>query len=360
MARLVLALVLAIVGALVVPSPALAAPPAIHHFNATVSATNLLTLDWQVSGGTRTNLLYIYDAGFQDVGFRQVACPAQQAQGCSTSFRVTRAGTYRYTLSVRNDAMEFANQRAEVTVAAPAAPTAPRRVHVDMLAPTDQTLTWSTPGSGLPGTHYVQLTQPGSLSPIGWNGVTGTQFPLTGSYTVPASSLPVSGEANWSVAHCVQPVAGQAALCSTPTTTGFVVEPAQIAGGFRRSLPAGQATTLSWAGAGNWWYVSAPSLGIGQWRATPSITLPAGSMTAGVHDVEVTSCIFGGACSNRSDTKAPIAGTVTFTAAEGALVLGPTAVATLTPNGGGAPLTLSTTRSGTFHRAVPDLRYPLI
>src|SRR5947208_1721196 len=59
-------ILLAALVASAVASPAGATPPTIQHFTAMLSDLNLITLDWQVSGGDSSNLLYIYD----DVGFR--------------------------------------------------------------------------------------------------------------------------------------------------------------------------------------------------------------------------------------------------------------------------------------------------
>jgi hypothetical protein len=48
-----------------------AATPVIGHFTATLSEKNKITLDWQVSGGNSSSLLYIYET----VGFQAQACP---------------------------------------------------------------------------------------------------------------------------------------------------------------------------------------------------------------------------------------------------------------------------------------------
>lgn len=332
-----------------VPARADAAPPVVHHFTATVTDTNLVTLDWQVSGAS-SNLLYIYD-----LGFRPVSCPGQQPSGCSTSFRVGESGVRRYTLSVRNGS-EFTNVVAEVDVPKLSPPqVAAARVHVDMLDPQDQTLAWTHPASGPIETHFVQVRPHGSFRNLGQgsDGLPGTHFPLDGSHPVTVDDLPDVGAVTWSVSYCIQPVAGQKALCSTSTEVTFAVEPAQLDGPSRRFAPVGQDLALSWSGSGNWWYVSSPSLGVSQWTTTPSITIPGASVTAGVHDVEVTSCIWGGGCSNRVDVVAPAAGTVDQLVDHGTGTLFTPAVATVTPTGGD-PIDLQPSRPGTYYHAVAD------
>src|SRR5690349_2648763 len=170
-----LCVLLATIGALLVPAAARASSMSIQHFTATVSDTNKITLDWQVSGGDSSGMLYIFG-----LGARPQACPARQAVGCSASLRVPRGGVFRFTLSLHNDAMQELNSTIETFVRPLAPPTTPApRIHVDMLDIRPQTLSWTHAGAG-----FVEVTPPDSPLPFT------TRFAPAGSYTVPASSLP--------------------------------------------------------------------------------------------------------------------------------------------------------------------------
>lgn len=319
-----------------------AAPPAIVDFSATVAQRNRITLHWQVEGATASNLLYIYDS----VGFRPVACPDRQPAGCSTSFRVDRGGTHRYTLSVRNDAMEYANRSIDVQISVLSAPAAPARIDVDVLDPQPQTFSWSRSGSG-----FVRLLLPGSAFPPA------VEYPATGSYTVPATDLPV-GRHTYELQYCERFAPNELPLCSPARGMTFVVGPARFAGAYRRFVPAHQPVSLSWSGSGSFWHLSAPSLGIqGVWLTHPSYTVPGQRVIAGLHRIELVSCASGPGgdiCSNRADITAPVAGTVAFAWPDGTSVTADQSVATLAPDAGGDPVELRAARVGTFHRQVAD------
>ncbi len=337
-------IVLAALVAVAIASPAGATPPTIQHFTATRSDLNLITLDWQVSGGDSSNLLYIYD----DIGFRAQACRTlPQPPGCSTTKRVTNGGVYRYTLSVRNAALEFATQTVEITVLdlpAPASQTA--NVDVDMLNVQQQSIWWQHAPSSA-GFVRIYGTAP-FAPPIADNQ------PTTGTYPVPASALAI-GRNIYTIQYCERPPSNSnvPALCSDGVPFVFNVRPAHFAGDYRQFVPAGQSLTLSWSGSGNWWFVEAPSLNIGTWVTQPTYTVPASALTQGVHQFKVTSCIFGGRCSNRFDIYAPQAGVVTFTVGFQSVNQG-TVVGNLAPSSGGTAIPLTAPRTGTFYPIVPS------
>jgi hypothetical protein len=341
--RLAVGLALALIGVIALPTASFAAPPTIGHFTGTVSDSNLVKLDWQVSGGDSSNLLYIYDLGFEP----QSCVSATQPVGCSTTFRVSAGAVYRYTLQVRNASMQFMTATIDVTVPPLTGPTTPAaRVDVDMLNVQPQTLSWTHTGTG-----YVKITPPGAFGP------TATNYPATGSLAIPVSSLPL-GTNTYRLAYCLKPDPNGAAICSAATPMNFVVGPARFTGPYRHFTAVSQAVTLNWGGSGNEWFLSAPTLGVsGVWLNTPSYTIPAANVVAGVHQVTLVSCSFsssGNVCANRVDDVAAAAGTVHFLVANNTLVAAGTTVATVTPDGGVAVQNLTAARDGTFYQNVAE------
>jgi hypothetical protein len=124
-----------------------------------------------------------------------------------------------------------------------------------------------------------------------------------------------------------------------------------LRGDYRQFVPVGQSLPLAWSGSGNLWFLEAPSLGIGVWLGQPTYTAPASALAEGVHTFKVTSCMFGGKCSNRFDIYAPQAGTVTFTVGTEPVNKGDV-VGNLAPSGGGNPIPLTAPRTGTFYPLV--------
>ncbi|MGO9876796.1 MAG: hypothetical protein ACLPVY_23725 [Acidimicrobiia bacterium] len=319
------------------PTAAGASPVSIVHFTALVSNTNEVTLDWQVRGGDSSGTLNI-----SGVGVQPQTCPVRQAVGCSTSLRVANAGVFRYTLSVHNDARQVARSTIEVSVKPPPPPSTPSpRVDVDMLNIHSQTLSWSHDGSG-----FVEIFPPDSARPYG------RRFPPTGTFAVRTSSLPI-GRSTFYVSYCVDPPLNKVPFCSAGTPVTYAVGPAEFSGPYRKFVPADQNLRLSWSGSGNAWLLNAPTLGITKWLTSPSFTIPAADVTAGVHEISVVSCSLQAStdrCSNRFDVISTVAGTVRFTVASGAGVGAGQSVGTLTPDRGGDAEILTAPRDGTFRR----------
>lgn len=334
----VVGLVVGLLTGVAAPAPAGAVPPTL-----TVTANrvggNGIALAWTVSGGDSSNLLYVYsdNQSIGDPGFKAQHCGGSSTS-CSTTVRVPTGGAYRFTVSVKNDAGEFTNRSVEVVVPALSPPTLPASqvlTSVDMFAVGPRTFSWSHSGAG-----YALITKPGALAPLA------TTFPATGSYTVPASELPL-GRSAWSVQYCEG--TGSERLCSDPSQAGFVVGPARFEGPERRFVAQGTALPLSWAGSGNAWFISDPQLGPGEWLSTPQWTFPA-SAAPGFHEVTLVSCSFSGSgarCSNRVDITAPVGGVVHFDVASGGSVTAGQRVGTVTPPGG-SPVALTAPRGGSF------------
>jgi hypothetical protein len=73
--------------------------PANPCFRATVSLENRVTLEWRVVNSG--SLVYIYDdfgPNYDDVGIKAAVCRSGAGDGCTTSFRVSEGGFYRWQL----------------------------------------------------------------------------------------------------------------------------------------------------------------------------------------------------------------------------------------------------------------------
>jgi hypothetical protein len=109
--------------------------PARPCFRATLSLENQVTLEWRVVNSTP--LIYIYDdfgPHYDDVGIKAAAC--KSGDGCSTSFRVSEGGFYRWQLMAEHSRGQRTHVPLSITIPAPFAPTeVAGGGFVDMLAP---------------------------------------------------------------------------------------------------------------------------------------------------------------------------------------------------------------------------------
>jgi hypothetical protein len=293
---------------------ALGGPPTIQGFNATISNFNKVTLTWQTEGGDPSNLLYIYGPSLKgaatlDVGF--------QLQDGTTSFRVP-FGTHRYTLAVRSAASERMTRQIEVDVAPPPPPDiiSATELRVNMFDRVAQTISWAP----VPDT-FVQMLMP--------NGTQATT--ASSSYQVTSAELQSLqfGRHRYRLTTCRNVTDGDP-YCGESSSVYVHIGGAKFDGDFRQFVPSGQGAGVSWSGSGNFWHLSSASLGIDQWLLTPSYSILAAKLKPGAHTLRLTTCNYAAVteCSNRSDVKASVAGTVSeIMVGLDQLVLGGTVVA---------------------------------
>jgi hypothetical protein len=338
---IVLVPLLAVAFTTLTPSRALSAAPLIQNFTATVTDTNLITLDWTITDGAASSFV---DLG--ELGRFPQSCPSVQPVGCSTSVRVMLAGVQRYTLSVADSPERTGSATVEAFVSPLAPPTTPQaRIVVDMLNVGPRVLSWSHAGPG-----FVKIVPPGAVWPYS------TEFPATGMLAVPASALR-PGSRTFQLRYCERAQPGVVAICSPATPVTYAVGPATIAGPYRKFATANHSLTLSWSGSGNKWFLYAPTLGVTAWLTSPGFTVPGAWVSPGVHPVAVISCIATAStsrCSNQSDITAPVAGLVRFTVAPGSTVASNQSVGKLTPALGGTTRTLVAPGTGRLQRLVAD------
>jgi streptogramin lyase len=276
-----------------------AAPPTITSFTATLADRNRVTLTWGSAGGDPSGLAYIYGPRLETTGtgVRDVAFTGQNG---STTFRV-RPGLQRYTLAVRNAAGETTHRSVEVDIVPPATPrvTSANPVRIDPFNRVPPTLNWTAPAGA-----SVRVSGP---------GITTTDT-TANTYTIPLSviqGLPF-GPSTYRLATC-HAVTGGAPFCGEGTMVTVAVAASTFDRPYRQLVTPGSGATLRWSGPGNAWHLSSPSLGINQWTTTRSFAVPAAALTNGVHEVQLTTCLFVGPsarCANRDDVRAPAAGTV--------------------------------------------------
>jgi hypothetical protein len=290
-----------------------AVPPTITQWQATVSNTNVVTLNWATQNtGPNTTHVYINQwtlekddpnfLGNWDLGFRPLDCLPQAGNNCTVSVRV-HPGVRRFTIGVNGEGFfDRVTQDLEVTIPAPAPPVpiSPKRVSIDMFNVPGSTNAQRTISWQLPATGYVTINGP---------GVSAQVTPPASSFVVPAAALAL-GPNVYNLVYCqtlpALPALGETqdyAWCSEAVPVTFAVEASQFnaPSNYRLEAPSGQALNLTWNGsavAGAFWVVDAPTLGIWEWVSTPSYLIPANKMVPGFHDIRLVSAVWGGAWSN--------------------------------------------------------------
>lgn len=277
-----------------------------------------LTLNWIVADSAAGPVYLANAQNYQtDPGFRARRCAQQDPPpapgGCSEEVTIEGGGEYEFRIVV-SGAGETVSVSDSISIAPPPSPSVGDSVHVDMMNPTDATISWVVAQSDPRAVRdWVEIKNPGGF---GWP-LSPTELPLSGSTSI---SLSEPGQRSALVRYCMETTAGAEAgkLCSEPTRAGIIVGPARWNGPHRISVPSGQDLTLTHtADSGNLWVVESESLvptPFGDWITTNSYTIPAAELTPGYHHLKLASChaVPGlWRCSNREDAEqASVAGTV--------------------------------------------------
>ena len=286
-------------------------PPSDPCFRATLSFENQVTLEWRVVNSGL--LVYIYDdfgPNYDDVGFKAAICQSDLDDGCSTSFRVSKGGFYRWQLMVENGHGRRTHIPASITIPAPFAPTEiSGGGFVDVLAPTNRTFSWFPDPRNewldkSIETAWVELRAPGSYF---WDNRHYPRYGGEASFTVPKSALSETGEINYGVRDCHLPANSSTKFCSRPATVGFHIGSDRFLGSKLVYIESGDDLELSFTNnSGNVRILSSPTL-IPEWNGWPmvitagsSYTIDSSLLTPGRHKVELVSCMWQTqTCSNR-------------------------------------------------------------
>lgn len=285
--------------------------PLVPTFTATLSDTNLVTLAWSIPGADPSGEVYVFD-----LGLAPAVCDPT-ADGCLTT-RVGDGGIHEFTLRIPAEGEPATFLSAAVEVIPPSPPVlivepaeAPlssegNTVALDVLTPSDVTLRWDE--SARPAGTFLRLRTPQTSA-----FVEAAEVALADSVVVPAADLSQLGTQAWALEACTLPVGADVPLCSNETPRSLRVVPGLLQGRRRAQADPAADHTIDWRSAGNLVYVSSPTLGIDTWVGGPPFTIPADQLVPGVHEVTIIPCQFDtGACTNRRDTVADNAGTVSY------------------------------------------------
>lgn len=275
-------------------------------FRALLSAKNEITLQWRV-----TNTLpqvYIYnDFGlFRDIGFQPVVCQSQPEDSCATTLKVKEGGFRRWVLRADHPDGAATHVAASISVPAPFAPTISGAGFVDMLSPTERTISWVADQRNAPcdeNEKTAWIERSGSIFHDG-----GARFPRCGQdakIIIPAAELSDPGSHNYRVRDCHLPDGSDTKFCSpfalvkfqTGSDRFLVPNPIYTESG--RDLKLAFTTR-----SGDIRRLSSTTLIPRDNQHTdiattdPDYTVDAQRLTPGVHSIKLTSCKTDtGACS---------------------------------------------------------------
>ncbi len=287
--------------------------PANPCFRATVSLENQVTLEWRVVNSGP--LIYIYDdfgPNYDDVGIKAAVCQSGAGDGCTTSFRVSEGGFYRWQLMVESSQDQRTHVPASITIPAPYAPTEiTGGGFVDILAPTSRTFSWfPDPRNEWLAkdidSAWIELLPPGSFL---WSP---SHYPRLGpeaSFTVPESALKQSGQVVYGVRDCHFPPNSTTKFCSRSVNVGFHIGSDRFLGHSLVQVNSGNDLEISFTNSsGNVRLLSSPTVVHGQGELPIAVTtgpryiIDSALLTSGAHKIELVSCNWQtNACANRKD-----------------------------------------------------------
>ena len=272
-----------------------------------------MTLEWRVVNSAP--LVYVYDdfgPNYNDVGIKAAVCKFGADDGCSTSFRVSEGGFYRWQLMVENSRGQRTHVPVSITIPAPFAPTeVAGGGFVDMLAPTSRTFSWFPDSRNKwlaedVDTAWIELRPPGSYL---WSPSHYTRLGPEASFTVPESALTEPGQVVYGVRDCHLPPNSTTKFCSRSVSVGFHIGPARFRGRKLAYTESGNDLEILFTtDSGNARLLSSPTL-IPELNGWPiaittgsSYTIDSRLLTPGRHKIELVSCLWQTqTCSNRKD-----------------------------------------------------------
>jgi streptogramin lyase len=248
------------------------------------------------------------------VGVKAAVCKSGAGDGCSTSFRVTEGGFYRWQLMVESGQEQRTHVPASITIPAPFAPTeVTGGGFVDVLAPTSRTFSWfPDPRNEWLAkdidSAWIELLPPGSFS---WSA---SHYPRLGpeaSFTVPESALKESGQVVYGVRDCHLPPNSTTKFCSQSVKVGFYIGSDRFLGQNVVQTESGNDLEISFTNkSGNVRLLSSATLVPIQGELPiavttgPGYTVDGSLLTPGMHKIELVSCNWQTqTCSNRKNAR---------------------------------------------------------
>lgn len=302
-------------------NPASKLPPlAPACFRASLSDTNLVTLEWRASPSTRS--LYLYDdtaPGYRDIGAVPAVCDSGPLGGCAVSFRIGKGGFFNWKLRATAGGDQVTHVATALEVGVDKTPYPPMRVEVDnagffvdMLAPGPRRFSWEVdPRNAFPADTdraWIEVNEPDSFF---WNTA---RYPRTGPdahFVAPTSAFLARGSVLYQVRDCHLPPGSDKKFCSDPLLVGFRVGHDHFVGEHNTHVESGKDLTLSFTTvSGNVRVLTSdtlldPASGASFVTTTGSTYVIDGArLTPGRHRIELVSCkLPEWRCSNREDAE---------------------------------------------------------
>ncbi|MEZ5502747.1 MAG: hypothetical protein R3E50_08825 [Halioglobus sp.] len=281
-------------------NPAVRPLPADPCFRAVLTAENEITLQWRVTDALPQ--VYIYDdfGAIQDIGFKSAVCPEEPRGTCSTRLRVKTGGFRRWLLGVEGANGARTNVAAAITVPSPFAPKA---VYgggfVDMLSPTERTVTWIADDRNAPCQEIKKNAWIEREGSIFYDHK--ERYPRCGRgarFTIPAAKLSEPGARDIKIRDCHFPPGSETEFCSPYVAAGFQVGSDRFVTPSPVYTESGRDLTVAFtARSGDVRRLSSHTLIRGEdgqgllETGDTRITIPAERLTPGVHEIELASCV---------------------------------------------------------------------
>jgi hypothetical protein len=274
--------------------------PANPCFRALLSGENKITLEWRVVNALPQ--VYIYDdfGGIADIGFKPAVCESEPQHTCSTSVRVKTGGYGRWLLGVNSPDGTPLHVAASIYVPAPFPP---KDVYgggfVDMLAPTERTISWIADPRNAP----CEAIEKNAWIERGGSIVfeSKARYPRCGRgarITIPAASLSEPGFRNIRIRDCHFPAGSDTEICSPYVSIGFQIDADRFLDTNPIYTNSGNDLTIRFTSeSGDVRRLQSSTLIPAQNGQTfletreSSIKIDGALLTPGVHSVELMSCL---------------------------------------------------------------------
>lgn len=298
--------------------------PANPCFRAVLSAENEITLQWRVVKSQP--LAYIYDdfgPDYRDIGFKHAACPSVPHGNCSSSITVTESGLHRWLIEVTHPGGKKVNVPASITVPPTSPPTVTGGGFVDILAPTNRTISWLADPRNAALDQTTETAWIELLPPRSW-----WQRPQRlaragpeATFTVPKSEVSKQGQAVYSVRVCHLRSGSDSKICSQPAVVVFYTDADRFLDPSPLYTISGKDLTISFTNnSGDLRRLFSTSLippkngqAFLETRKS-SVTIDADLLTPGAHTIELMSCVSQtNTCSKRSQLQIIVDSAVDWT-----------------------------------------------
>jgi hypothetical protein len=269
-------------------------------FRASISRTNLVTLEWRVVNAVSPEV-YIFDdtsIGYDDPGTHLAFCESESAVSCSTSFRLVERGSYRWKIRVKGLSGNSVHIPATLQLTGPYPPILfSGDMRVDPLNPTERIISW-TPDAR----NSIEEVEDAWIELKGANAIFwgAMRYPRSGpeaNFTVPRSVFTETTDPAYHVRECYLPDGPGSEFCSPPSVVGFHVGTDVFEGPVHRHVTSGENLVARFSTvSGDLRMLVSPTL-LSEDGAPGEIstagsdyTIEGQRLTPGLHELFLTSC----------------------------------------------------------------------